>query len=68
MYAIIYSNFWLFATGLFLIGIFNGFGNYYRFTAADVVKKELKSKAISYVMIGGVAAAIIGPKFLPPCR
>lgn len=60
-YAILNNNFWLFVLSTGLVGIFNGFGNYFRFAAADVSEKDQKSKAISYVMIGGVAAAIIGP-------
>ena len=60
-YSIITQQFWLFVFSSILIGIFNGFGNYYRFTAADVVDEEHKSRAISYVMIGGVVAAIVGP-------
>lgn len=59
--AIIQGNFWLFVTGVGLLGMFNGFGNYYRFAAADAVDLEHKSRAISYVMIGGVVAAIVGP-------
>lgn len=61
MYAILNSNFWLFVISMFLIGMFNGFGNYFRFAAADAVAPSLKSKAISYVLAGGVIAAIIGP-------
>ena len=38
-----------------------GFGNYYRFTAAEVVGPVKKSLAISLVMAGGVIAAFIGP-------
>lgn len=60
-YAIVADKFWLFAVGTGLIGIFNGFGNYFRFTAADSVESSKKSRAISYVMLGGVVAAIIGP-------
>lgn len=59
--AIIQSEFWLFVVGIGLLGMFNGFGNYYRFAAADSVDLEHKSRAISYVMIGGVVAAIVGP-------
>jgi predicted MFS family arabinose efflux permease len=44
-----------------MIGCFSGFGNYFRFAAADIVEMTLKSKAISYVMAGGVVAAFIGP-------
>ncbi|MFV1983021.1 MAG: MFS transporter [Thiohalomonadales bacterium] len=61
MYAILNSNFWLFVVSMFLIGMFNGFGNYFRFAAADAVTTDLKSKAISYVLAGGVIAAIVGP-------
>lgn len=59
-YAILESDFWLFAAGCFLMGIFNGFGSYYRFSAADAVDHDHKSRAISYVMAGGVIAAFIG--------
>jgi len=59
--AIIQADFWAFCLGTFLIGTFNGFGNYYRFAAVDVVSATLKSRAISYVMAGGVVAAILGP-------
>jgi len=60
-FSIINSLFWLFSVSTVLIGIFSGFGNYFRFTAADVVADDKKSKAISYVLIGGVVAAIVGP-------
>ncbi len=53
--------FWLFMAATIFIGIFNGFGNYYRFTAADVVDEAHKSRAISLVLAGGVIAAIVGP-------
>ena len=59
--AIFHSDFWLFVAGVGILGMFNGFGNYYRFAAADTVDVEHKSRAISYVMIGGVVAAIVGP-------
>jgi len=60
-FAIIQSHFWGFVGGCILIGIFNGFGYYYRFAAADAVDTEYKSRAISYVLAGGVLAALIGP-------
>ncbi|MGD8588460.1 MAG: MFS transporter [Chromatiales bacterium] len=60
-WAIITHSFWLFVTATVLVGIFNGFGNYYRFAAADAVAAPLKSRAISWVMVGGVIAAIVGP-------
>ena len=59
--AIIQGEFWLFVAGTACVGVFNGFGNYFRFAAADAVELDLKSRAISYVMVGGVIAAIVGP-------
>jgi len=58
---ILRGEFWLFTFGTLLVGIFNGFGNYYRFAAADAVDKEYKSRAVSYIMAGGVIAAFVGP-------
>jgi len=60
-WAIMQHDFWGFVGGVALIGVFNSFANYYRFTAADAVSVSNKSKAISYVLAGGVIAAIIGP-------
>lgn len=59
--AILKGQFWLFGAGTALIGVFNGFGIYYRFAAADAVAYEYKSRAVSYIMAGGVAAAFVGP-------
>ena len=60
-YSIIQNNFILFIIASILIGMFSGFANFYRFTAADNVDKEHKSRAIAYVLAGGVLAAVIGP-------
>jgi len=60
-YSILQHEFIGFTVGVALIGMFNSFANYFRFTAADAVTKNLKSKAISYVLAGGVIAAVIGP-------
>lgn len=60
-FAIMQHEFWWFVAGVALIGVFNSFANYYRFAAADVVDIDHKSRAISFVMAGGVIAAIIGP-------
>ncbi len=40
VYSVFNHLFWLFAVGSFLIGIFNGFGIYYRFAAVDMVKTK----------------------------
>lgn len=59
--AILQHRFVLFILGVSLIGSFNGFGNYYRFAAADTATEAWRSRAISYVMAGGIVAAIAGP-------
>lgn len=61
IYAIIHSQFWLFCVATFCIGMFNAFGTYYRFAAAETVTENNKAKAISYVMLAGIIAALVGP-------
>jgi predicted MFS family arabinose efflux permease len=45
-----------------LYGIFNGFVGYYRFAAADVATEAYRSRAISFVIAGGIVAAVVGPE------
>jgi predicted MFS family arabinose efflux permease len=52
----------LFSLGTFLLGIGIGFGTLYRFAAVEVCAEDQKSRAISFVMAGGVIAAVIGPQ------
>lgn len=59
--SIVNHQFWLFVLATLLVGIFQGFGNYMRYAAAESVDVSFKSKAISFVMLGGVLAAVIGP-------
>ena len=59
--AILNHRFWLFVLATTLIGVFQGFSNYIRYTAAESVEIAFKSKAIAFVMLGGVLAAVIGP-------
>ena len=47
--------------GTFLFGIYNAFGQYYRFAAADAAPAEFKARAISYVLAGGLVGGIVGP-------
>ncbi|MBM0741525.1 MFS transporter [Phormidium sp. CLA17] len=61
IYAIFAGSFILFGGATLLYGIFNGFVGYYRFTAADVATEAFRSRAISFVIAGGIIAALIGP-------
>ena len=55
------AEFSLFCFGTVLIGVFNGFGQYYRFAAAETAPEDYRSRAISYVLAGGLIAAFAGP-------
>lgn len=62
------GQFWLFCAALALLGIPAAFGNQYRFAAADSVPPNLKSKAISWVLFGGVVAGFLGPQIAANTR
>jgi MFS family permease len=55
------AEFRIFCFGTILIGVFNGFGQYYRFAAAETAPEQFRSRAISYVLAGGLIAAFAGP-------
>ena len=59
--AIFQHHFYLLCAGAVGLGAVNGFATYYRFAAAEVADEEFRSRAISLVMAGGVAAALLGP-------
>ena len=56
------GSFWLFCTALAIFGATGAFAQQYRFAAADSVPPSLKSRAISWVLFGGVLAGFIGPQ------
>jgi len=60
-YGIWVGSFLVFCTGLAVNGMFNGFATFYRFAAADAAGPAFVSRAISYVLAGGVIAAFLGP-------
>ncbi len=60
--AVFQGSFWLFCLGTALNGVHNGFAMFYRFAAVDGAGKEWHGKAISYVLAGGVLAALVGPE------
>ncbi len=55
------GSFVLFCLGSIGTGIYTGFGNYFRFAATEVSPADKKNTAISYVLAGGVLAAVVGP-------
>ncbi len=61
VHAIFVHSFWLFCCGTATVGVFQAFAQYYRLAAADAVETQLKTRAISTVLTGGVVAAVLGP-------
>lgn len=61
-YAIYSSSFALLIAGALLLGVHNSFWQYYRFAAADSAPPDMKARAISYVLAGGLVAAFVGPQ------
>lgn len=55
------NHFGLFVLANMLVGAYQAFAQYYRFAAVDIAGDAFKSKAIAWVMAGGVVAAIAGP-------
>jgi MFS family permease len=60
MFAIQAHDFWLFIVASMLVGAYSGFAGYYRFAAADIASDAFRSRAISWVVAGGVVAAFAG--------
>ena len=46
----------------FLVGLGQGVAQFYRYAAADAAEGAEKAKAVSLVLLGGLASAIIGPE------
>jgi MFS family permease len=61
-YALWQQSFELFVLGHLLLGSYQGFANYYRFAAAEAVDPAHTTRAISWVVAGGVVAAFLGPQ------
>ncbi len=60
MVAVHVHSFWMFIAASMLVGGYSGFANYYRFAAADAASAGFRSRAISWVVAGGVVAAFAG--------
>lgn len=63
-YGLSIASFPVFLLGSFLTGTYMAAHGFYRFAAADTASDAFRPKAISYVMAGGLAAALIGPQLV----
>ncbi len=66
--AIVAGNFVLFCLATFLYGTYAGASGFFRFAAAEAVVSHLKSRAISWVLLGGILAAFVGPALADASR
>ncbi|MFO7771802.1 MFS transporter [Roseovarius gahaiensis] len=63
-YGLYLASFPVFLLGSLITGIYMSAHGFYRFAAADTASDAFRPKAISYVMAGGLASAIIGPQLV----
>jgi MFS family permease len=59
--AIWLQSFWLLCLGTLVWGVYNAYGQYYRFAAADAASGDFKPVAISLVLAGGLVGGVLGP-------
>jgi MFS family permease len=55
------QGFWMLCFGTLVFGVYNAYGQYYRFAAADVASGDFKATAISLVLAGGLVGGVLGP-------
>ncbi len=60
--ALFQGNFWFFVAALAVLGVGGAFVQQIRFAAADNSPSHFKAQAISWVLGGGVASAVLGPQ------
>jgi MFS family permease len=61
-YAVQIQSFWLLCLATFLVGIQGAFVAQYRFAATESVPTEKSGRAVSFVLLGGIVAAFLGPE------
>ncbi|KMW57522.1 putative membrane protein [Candidatus Rhodobacter oscarellae] len=61
-YALSESSFGLLLLGSLITGTYMSAQGFFRFAAADTASESFRPKAISYVMAGGLIAAVLGPQ------
>ncbi len=62
--AVIDQSFPMLLAGAFITGIYMSAHNFYRFAACDLASRDYRPKAISWVLAGGLIAALFGPQLV----
>lgn len=61
---VVLGSFAVFCAGAFCSGLYAAGHQGYRFAAADTASEKFRPKAISWVLIGGVFAGVVGPQLV----
>jgi MFS family permease len=61
-YAVAVGSFVLFCMSTFFTGLNGAFVQQYRFAASESVEPRYASRAVSFVLVGGIFAGILGPE------
>lgn len=64
VFAIYQQSFLIFCVSAAFTGFYQAFANFYRFAAADTGRPSIRPKAVSWVMLGGLASALLGAQFV----
>lgn len=67
-YAAINKDFWLLCFATVVAGYYNANASLYRFAAAELAAPAWREKAVSVVMAGGLAGAVLGPNLAQHTR
>lgn len=59
--ALFVGSFGLFLAGSALLGVYQATQGFFRFAATDTASESFKPKAISWVLVGGLLSAFLGP-------
>ena len=62
--AIYLGSFALFCVATFIGGFYQAVSQTFRFAATDLASPEFRPKALSWVMVGGVFSAVLGPQLV----
>ena len=57
-------DFWIFCAATGLVGFSLGFSQQFRFSAAESVPHDRVSHAVSFILLGSIAGAFIGPELI----
>ena len=59
--AMVLGSFWLLVAGTVVAGYYSANGQLYRFAAGELAEPAFREKAVSLVLAGGLAGAVLGP-------